>query len=175
MRPPKSVEISLDLKIVKFSGTWEPNDAERKAAWELYVELLTRITTVPLLDDEGLLSEALASYYSLFAATREILRRYGPALAEPKPDGEYNLGFLAIGMLNQIIRPVLAYWHPVLQDWEHQRALEVSRLEHEDRWNRRDELRQTLARTSETLAGFAHVMADACGVSELTPATGASE
>ena len=42
MRAPKTVEVGLDLKNFKISGTWEPNDAERKAAWELYVELITR-------------------------------------------------------------------------------------------------------------------------------------
>jgi hypothetical protein len=42
MRAPKSVDVGLDLKIFKISGTWEPNDTERRAAWKLYVELITR-------------------------------------------------------------------------------------------------------------------------------------
>ena len=85
VRAPKSVEVGLDLRFVKITGTWEPNDAERLAAWELYVELITRVAVVPLPAGEGLLREALTSLYTLFAATRDILRRHGPGIAEPKP------------------------------------------------------------------------------------------
>jgi len=86
----------------------EPNDTERRAAWELYVELLTRISVVPLAQREGLLREALMSLYSLFDTTRQILRTHGPDIAEPKRDGEYSLGFLAVAMLNFTLRPLLA-------------------------------------------------------------------
>jgi hypothetical protein len=51
---------------------------------------VTRIAVVSLGPDEGLLREALASLHSLFAITRDILRRYGPNIAEPKPDGQYS-------------------------------------------------------------------------------------
>lgn len=47
MRAPKSVGVKLNLRVVEISGTWEPNDAERRAAWELYVELVTRVSVVP--------------------------------------------------------------------------------------------------------------------------------
>jgi hypothetical protein len=33
MKAPKSVEVKLDLKFFSIGGTWEPNDAERRAAW----------------------------------------------------------------------------------------------------------------------------------------------
>jgi hypothetical protein len=59
VRPPKTVEVKLDLKLLSVSGVWEPNDAERAAAWELYVELITRAAAVPL--ENGLLREALWS------------------------------------------------------------------------------------------------------------------
>lgn len=49
------------------------NEARRWAAWALYIELKTRITTQALNDDQGLLREALNSLYSLFGSTREIL------------------------------------------------------------------------------------------------------
>ena len=78
VRAPKSVEVGLDLKFFKITGTWEPNDAERLAAWELYVELITRVAVVPLPAGEGLLREALTSLYTLFGATRDILRRARP-------------------------------------------------------------------------------------------------
>ena len=54
MRAPQSVQVELDLKVLKIAGTWEPNEVERRAAWELYVELLTRVAVVPLRQGEGL-------------------------------------------------------------------------------------------------------------------------
>lgn len=43
----------------EISGTWEPDEAERRAAWELCVELITRVAVVKLGTAEGLLREAL--------------------------------------------------------------------------------------------------------------------
>jgi hypothetical protein len=164
---PKNIRLGLNLYFLQISGTWEPNDDERKAAWELYVELVTRISTVPLGPDEGLLREALSSLYSLFATTREILRRYGPDVAEPKPRGQYSFGFLAVAMLSYGLRPVLARWHPALADWEAERLEGSSRIQHERAWNKVAELRAALDQTRDVLMQYAHVMASACGVPEL--------
>lgn len=168
MRRPKEVEIGLDLKFFSIKGTWDPNDAERRAAWELYVELITRISVVPL--QNGIVREALTSLHSLFAATREILRRYGPDVAEPKRDGEYNFGYLAVAMLNFVLRPLLSYWHPALQSWEAQRASEVSLGEHEAAWEQISKLREDVESTRQDLLKYATVLATACGVPELSAA-----
>jgi hypothetical protein len=167
---PKSVQVGLNLHFVQISGTWEPNDNERKAAWELYVELVTRISVVPLGPSEGLLREALSSLYSLFGTTREILRRYGPDVAEPKPGGQYNFGTLAVAMLNIGLRPVLAHWHPALQDWEGSRPEQLSRGEHERAWDHAAELRAALETTRDALTQYSRLMADACGVPDLLEA-----
>lgn len=118
MKPPSTISIKLRLPFLEIRGTWKPNDAEQRAAWELYVEIITRVAAVPLAQTEGFLREALSSLHSLFQTTRDILRRYGPSLAEPKPDGQYNFGFLAVALLNFSIRPLLSRWHPALEDWE---------------------------------------------------------
>lgn len=170
VRAPKSVEVGLDLKFFKITGTWEPNDAERLAAWELYVELITRVAVVPLPAGEGLLREALTSLYSLFAVTRDILRRHGPSVAEPKPDGQYNFGYLSVAMLNAVIRPVLARWHPMLDEWENTRPPERSLAEHERRWPDADQLRADLDRTRVTLGSYASLLANACGIPDLSAA-----
>jgi hypothetical protein len=168
VRPPKSVEVKLDLKLVSVSGTWEPNQAERAAAWELYVELITRIGVVPL--ENGLLRETLNSLYSLFGSSREVLRRYGPDVAEPKRNGEYNLGYLVVLMLNYALRPVLSYWHPELQAWEHTRPYNQSPLDHERGWDRADELRTILDDARSHLSVYANLLATACGVPDLRAA-----
>lgn len=79
--------------------------ADRSAAWEMYIELLTRITTQPLSDNDGDEKSALNSVYSLFATTREIIKRNGP--------GCLNFTKIAIVILNQIVRPFTARWHRV--------------------------------------------------------------
>jgi hypothetical protein len=170
VRAPKSIEVGLDLKFFKITGTWEPNDAERRAAWELYVELITRVAVVPLPVGEGLLREALTSLYSLFAATREILRRHGPSIAEPKPDGQYNFGYLSVTMLNAVVRPVLTRWHPVLEEWENTRLPQRSQAEHERQWPQADQLREELDRTRTILASYASLLAAACGIPDLSAA-----
>ncbi|MEU2630864.1 hypothetical protein [Kitasatospora sp. NPDC007106] len=162
--------MKLNLKVVEISGTWEPNDAERRAAWELYVELVTRVAVVPLRADEGLLREALSSLYSLFTTTREVLRKYGPEVAEPKKNGQYNFGYLAVAMLNYGIRPLLASWHPALEDWESKRPGDRSRRDHEQAWLHGEELRTALRDTRDILTTYADLLATACGVPNLLEA-----
>jgi hypothetical protein len=90
-----SVKVSLNLPIGGVEGTWEPDESERDAAWEMYVELITRISVAELKPDEGLLREALSSLHTLFGTTRTILRKYGPSIAQPKGEGDLSFGYLA--------------------------------------------------------------------------------
>ena len=62
--PFASVEVSFE-------------ESDKDAAWELYVEMLTRIVTQPLPTEAGDEKTALDSIYSLFPVTREVLRRRG--------------------------------------------------------------------------------------------------
>jgi hypothetical protein len=72
---PKQVQVKLTIPFIgEISGTWEPDEVERRAAWELYVELVTRVAVVQLGPAEGLLREALSSLREVFGITREILR-----------------------------------------------------------------------------------------------------
>src|SRR5437868_3696987 len=84
MRKLQKFDVKLKLPLAEVRGTWVPDDAERMAAWELYVELVTRSAVVELAPTEGLLREALSSLYALFDLTRAILKRYGPSVAKPK-------------------------------------------------------------------------------------------
>jgi hypothetical protein len=159
--------VRINLGVADLSGEWEPNDTERAAAWELYVELITRVSVVPLGASEGLLREALTSLYSVFATTREVLRKYGPDIAEPKPDGQFNFAFLAVTILNTGIRPLLARWHPDLKDWEDQRPTGISLVAHERAWPHAEALRVELDHTREALTDYAAALAVACGVPNL--------
>lgn len=163
-----SVQVSLKLPyLLEVQGTWEPDERERDAAWEMYVELVTRIATVELRPYEGLLREALTSLYSLFGTTREILRKHGPAVAQPKRGGQLSFGYLAVAILNGALRPFLAKWHPLLEDHEASRPEGVSRLDHEKRWEHQALLRHELIEVRETLLRYADLLAKVTGVQSL--------
>lgn len=94
-------KISLNASVLQAEFEFKTSDQD--AAWELYVEMLTRIVTQPLPADVGDDKTALDSVYSLFATTREILRRRGR--------GTIEFSKIAIPVLNQVVRPFTAKWH----------------------------------------------------------------
>ncbi len=69
-----STKFKVNLGFLAVETNWEIDEIQKKAAWEMYVELATRITTAELQKGEGLLREALNSLYSIFATTRGILK-----------------------------------------------------------------------------------------------------
>jgi hypothetical protein len=163
-----SVKVSLKLPYIGgVEGTWEPDESERKAAWEMYVELITRISVAELKPGEGLLREALSSLYTLFDTTREILREYGPSIAQPKGKDNLSFGYLAVAILNVVLRPVLAKWHPLLLDYESTKKSSGSPLEHERQWDKYEELRQVLNDVRGVLIEYANLLAQVADVPSL--------
>ena len=72
----------FDLEKVGFGPKWvnaefSLKDGDRIAAWELYVEMLTRIATQRLPSESGDEKTALEGIHSLFPTTRGILRQHG--------------------------------------------------------------------------------------------------
>lgn len=162
----KSKITSVEVNLPFVTGTWHADDAQRRAAWELYVELVTRISIQPLEADEGLLREALSSLYSLFSETRRILREYGPDVARPERKQLLAFGQIAIEVLNHGLRPFLAKWHPLLADHEARRGA-ASASAHERAWEFATAFRAELASLQATLASYADLLATACGVPRL--------
>ncbi len=165
----KSVKVGLKFPFLSLEGTWEADEVQQQAAWELHVEIATRVAAVNLADDEGLLREALASLYSIFATTREILRRHGPSVARPSKAGQLTFASIAVAVLNLVIRPVLSKWHPLLLDHEARRPATLSSWEWEQagRWNKARELRETLKSIRVPLRAYADLLATAAGVPSL--------
>jgi hypothetical protein len=162
------VDVKLKFPFVgELTGTWEADEAQQRAAWELHVELVTRIAVVKLPDDEGLLREALSSLHSLFATTREILRRNGPEVARPSKVGRLTFATIAVAVLNAVLRPVLAKWHPLLQHHEASRPAAKSIWEHERDWSRAAELREVLAKVRPVVRAYAELLATGAGVPSL--------
>ncbi len=94
-------KVKLNLKVVQFEVSFQ--QADKDAAWDLYVEMLTRVVTQALPRDVGDELAALESVHSLFPATREILRHHGRA--------SLHFSKVAVPVLNQIIRPFTSKWH----------------------------------------------------------------
>ncbi len=163
----KGLNVTVKLPFLEIGGDWEPNQAEQKAAWEMYVELITRISVIDLGPDEGLLREALSSLYSLFATTRDILRRYGPSVAKPSRRAELSFGYIAVVVLNRVLRPLLATWHPRLEEYEATRPDKTSKAEHERNWPQATELRAALTSTQTMLLEYASLLGEVSGAPSL--------
>ena len=164
----KSVTASINLGVVSFSGSWEPTTAERSAAWDIYVELVTRVTLEPREEGTGMLREALTSYYSLFGEFRSILRQHGPDVGLPSEGGEISVARLAVTLLNQVLRPLLTKWHPRLQEWEIARPDDVSIPTYERSWSDYDDLQSEIESTRRTIIPFAGLLMDVAQVKELS-------
>ena len=121
---------------------------DQDAAWDLYVEMLTRIVTQPLPYDVGDDKTALDSVYSLFPITREILRRRGRSTVK--------FSMIAIPVLNQIVRPFTVKWH---------RESLAGAFDDDDKCR---EFRRELASLQEELRNYNRMLAEIAGVEDLT-------
>ena len=88
-----------------FTGKeWNPGVQDKSAAWELFTEMRTRITTQPLAYRHGDEETALTSIYNVFDLTRTAIRRH---------EGCMHFATLAVHVLNVHIRPFTAHWHKI--------------------------------------------------------------
>ena len=126
---------------------WKPEDADKDAAWELYVELLTRITTQALKPEEGVEKTALESIHSLFKTTRDILKHYGRKCI--------SFSKVAIIVLNQIIRPFTSKWH---------KFFESDAISPEQK----AEFRKELAELQVKLISYTSMLSNIAGVEDIT-------
>ena len=139
---------SLKINVGFLEAEWQPQEQDREAAWELYVEMLTRIVTQPLPAEHGDEKTALESVYSLFATTREILRRKGRDCVQ--------FTKIAVVVLNQVVRPFTAKWHKPAAD----KAFTDPKV--------RAQFRSDLAGLQVVLRKYTKALADIAQVEDLT-------
>ena len=128
---------------------FQPNDQEKDAAWAMYAELLTRITTQALPAEHGDEAAALASVHKLFAITREIMRAPGARHAD-------KFAKVGIVILNQKVRPFTAYWHKASLAGAFNDPAQCERF------------RKELAELQDVLVRYAGVLSELAGVEDLT-------
>jgi hypothetical protein len=128
----------------------EPNVAEQRAAWLLYVEISTRVASQPFNREAGRLRAALSSLYSLFEFTRQILRDAGPDVAH----GPKSLGPVAISFLTEVVAPFTTKWNETLAAYEKSRPDGRGELEHEHLWDRFEECCVDLAALQHKVSAY---------------------
>ena len=138
---------SLRIKTPVLEAEWRPQ-ADKTAAWELYIELLTRTATQELPDAHGDDQAALKSVHSLFSLTRETIKRNGRDCTE--------FTKIAVVVLNQVVRPFTSKWHPFLLDGSMQRQ------------DQRSKFRAELADLQSKLRTYTGMLSEMAGVEDLT-------
>jgi len=138
---------SLKIRAPFMEMSWEPRDEDKTAAWELYVELITRVATQHLDPDEGDEASAVESIADLFPLTRETIKR----------NGRYCINFtrIAVVVLNQKVRPFTAKWH--------RRILDAALTDAD-----RSVLRADLRELQTDLRNYTRLLADLACVEDLT-------
>lgn len=143
----------LKIKASFLEMEWNPQTADKDAAWELYIELLTRITTQNLMDSDGDEKAALSSIYKIFELTREIIKKYKRDCME--------FTKIAIVVLNQVIRPFAARWH--------KQSLKGFNEEN------KVEFRKELKDMQEVLKRYTQMLGQMAGVEEINDLTSLEE
>jgi len=138
----------LKIKLPFLEAEWEVQEKDKDAAWELYVELLTRIATQPLPTERGDEQTALESIHTLFSLTRSTIKNHGRDCI--------NFTKIAVVVLNQIVRPFTAKWH----------RLSVAGAFKDT--EKCQEFRKELEALQVNLRQYTKMLADMAGVEDLT-------
>lgn len=144
---------NFQLEKIRLGPNWANveitfSESDQDAAWDLYIEMLTRIVTQPLPSEAGDEKTALDSVYSLFATTRVILRQRGRSTIQ--------FSKVAVPVLNQVVRPFTTKWH--------KESLEGAF----DDTDKRRAFREELAALQEELRNYNRMLAKIADVEDLT-------
>ncbi|WP_369367404.1 TIR domain-containing protein [Streptomyces sp. CG4] len=140
-----------------------PSESERMAAFDIQVELVTRIGVQELAPGTGSLREALSSLKSLIDFTRGTLHTYSIRLEQGTAEGAATVQSLAYALINDTIRPFTSTWHPRLAAYEARRPADVAPLDHEPAWPEAARMRADLAALREPLRRIAEGLAEISG------------
>lgn len=139
-----SIRLNFGFAEAEFS----PSDDDQTAAWDMYVELLTRISTQPLEKGYGDEKSSLDSIHDLFGITRRILHEKGR--------NAENFTKISIIILNQIVRPFTTKWHSISLKGGFEKK------------ETRKEYRKELKAIQDNLIRYTRLLADLAMVEDLT-------
>lgn len=138
--------LKVNLKFLEME--WQPKEPDKAAAWELYIEMLTRIATQNLRPEHGDEKTALDSIYNLFPLTREIIKRHGRDCIE--------FTKIAVIVLNQLVRPFTEKWHRESLKGAFKKKQKC------------DEFRRELTQLQTKLRQYTKMLAEMAGVEDLS-------
>lgn len=138
----------LKVKTPFLEMEWSPSEPDKNAAWDLYIELLTRVATQSLPSEKGDEKTALESLHDVFGLTREIIRQYGRDCLE--------FTKIAVLVLNQLLRPFTSKWH----------RLSVAGAF--DEAEKRQDFHREIQALQIDLVTYTRMLADMAGVEDLT-------
>jgi hypothetical protein len=138
--------LKINAKFLELELKFE--EADKKAAWELYIELITRTTTQHLPDENGIEATALESVHRIFDLTREIIKENGRKC--------FEFTKIAIVVLNQVIRPFTAKWHKLSSEGAFDDKKQCKKF------------RKELAELQVDLRKYTQMLSDMAGVEDLT-------
>lgn len=142
------LKLGVSFTKKRLKAALNSNDVRKKAAWDLYVEMKTRIITQPLDPKHGDEKTALKSVYSLFKTTRGILKKYGPGCSE--------FSEIAFAVLNQKVRHFTAKWHRKKLKGAFKSKAQCAKF------------RKELAKLQKVLRAYTVVLAKMAGVEDTT-------
>jgi len=111
-------ELTIELPMVPLPG--DHAAADRQHAWELYVEMATRLAVRGALDGAGesyaheVLASSMVSLQEFYERVRALVLRYPVGPIGP---GVEHLGFTTARMLGIIYGPFLGKWSAHLLHW----------------------------------------------------------
>lgn len=138
--------LKINLKFLEME--WEPQEADKDAAWELYIEMLTSVTTQYLEPEHGDEVSTLESIHKLFGVTRDIIRNHGRDCTQ--------FAKIAVVVLNQIVRPFTAKWHRLSLSGAFENPKQC------------EEFRKELSALQQNLRKYSKMLSDMAGVEDLT-------
>jgi hypothetical protein len=109
-----------EIEIETLGQKWKlaNSGTQKRVAWSLFVEIVTRIATQSMSDEDGDNGIALKSLYELFQYTRKSITEIKPTSMLPSRKKSLDtVETYALTMLNQDLRPFLSKWHPIWDAW----------------------------------------------------------
>jgi hypothetical protein len=102
------VDINLSLPLINsIRGTWKVSDLERSAAWEAYIEIITRISPCWQGISQRDMEREMGVLEDLLNKLRDILKKYGPLIGKTEGVNDLSFAHLALTIINVLLRPVL--------------------------------------------------------------------
>lgn len=155
-----------EIEIETLGQKWKlaNSGSQRRVAWSIFVEMVTRIATQFMPDTHGDDGIALKSLYDLFQCTRKSITEMEPTRVLPSHTESFDtVETYALAMLNQDLRPFLSKWHPAWDAWRKANPDAAS-----SSWEHHRTFRDDLRKLQQKIRARAEGLAKIAGVPKIS-------